>query len=187
MQNFDENIVFSKEELQHNLWSRRGFEYIIDDSKESFKLDDSVTMIHRHPILHKDMHKERVTFPVRYILERSIGCPYCQPKLQHDYGVKLLREYFKDKMGLRDDEVEEQVIESEGHIYDFLIRDKLVVHYFDSSYFINFFTESDEMKAMLSEFEDNEDYDLFIVVYTDILELEKGRNIVLEGEMFLNE
>jgi hypothetical protein len=172
--------MISRKDVNDELWGRRANEYVLLDDRETFNPDDIVTFMHRHQIFDKDLHE--VQFKMEHMLGRSIVCPICRPKGTHEYGVKVLRDYFKNKLGMADSELEEQAVESDSHVFDFLIYGKLVVHYFDSSYFINFTKESDEMKAMMAEFVDSGEYDLLPVIYTDITHIEKGGDLVLFPE-----
>jgi hypothetical protein len=172
-------MTINKQDVIDHLWERRANEYVLNDERETFKLDDVVNFTHRHQIFDKDLHD--VSFKLQHMLERSITCPICQPKTQHDYGVQVLRDYFKNKLQLADSEVQERVIQTDdGHAFDFLIFDSLVVHYFDSSYYKNFTKESDEMMALLAEFTDSDDYDLLPVTYNDITMIIAGGDLELD-------
>jgi hypothetical protein len=172
-------MTINRQDVIDHLWERRANEYVLNDDREAFEMDDVVNFTHRHQIFDKDLHD--VKFKLQLILERSITCPICQPNSQHDYGVEVLRDYFKNKLQLADSEVQERVIETEnGHMFDFLIFDNLVVHYFDSSYFKNFTKESDEMLSLLAEFTDSKEYDLLPVTYTDITSIIAGGDLELD-------
>jgi hypothetical protein len=174
---YEKDSTIDRQTLIDHLWERRANEYVLKDDRETFKLDDVVTVGHVRPVFNNELHD--VEFKVLHLLERSICCPLCQPNTTHEHGVNVLRKYFKEKLQLADSELEECGVESEDCIYDFLVYDRLVVHYFDSSYFINFTKESDEMIAMMAEFADSKEFDLLPVIYTDITNIEKGGDLIL--------
>lgn len=172
-------MSIKRQDVIDQLWERRSNDYVLKDDREEFELDEIVKVTHRHQIFEKDLHD--VEFKLQHLLERSITCPICQPNTQHEAGVKVLRDYFKNKLQLADEEIQEKVIETDkGHVFDFLIFDRLVVHYFDPSYYVNFTRESDEMVDLMAEFVDSDDYDLLPVNYADIT------NILAGGDLELN-
>jgi hypothetical protein len=188
MVEFTKATGITREEIEERLWDRRANEYVLlDESKDEFNITDKVKFMHRHQTFDRDLHE--VEFELGKMLNRSITCPVCQPKSQHEYGVQVLRDYFKNKLGLTETELEEKTIVADPitnddgvvihpeHPFDFLVWGNLVVHYFDSSYFMNFTKESEEMKLLMVEFADSKDFDLLPVTYTDIT------NIVAGGEL----
>jgi len=178
MREFDKLENITREEIEDHLWARRANEYVLNDEKNIFRIDDDVKFKHRHQIFNKDLHD--VDFKLNLMLNRSIACPVCQPQMQHDFGVDILEKYFKEKLGLADSEIQKNAIQTEdGHVFDFLIYDRLVVHYFDCSYFVNFVRETDEMKMLMAEFADSTDYDLLPIIYTDITSIIAGGELIL--------
>jgi hypothetical protein len=170
----------SRQDVIDYLWERRANEYELHDDREEFSMDDIVTFIHKRPIFNNELHE--VQFKLEHMLGRSITCPICDPKSQHDYGVNVLRKYLKEKLQLNDEDIEERAIESDGHVFDFLVYGNTVIHYFDSSYFINFTRESEEMLALMAEFVDSDEYDLVPVTYTDIRHIENGGDLIIFPE-----
>ena len=173
-----------QDELDY-IWEKRANEYELRDEREEFSPDDIVTFMHKRPLFNTELHE--VSFKLDHMINRSIHCPICNPESQHDYGVNFLRKYLREKLELTDDDIEERAIETDdGHVFDFLIYGNVVIHYFDISYFINYIKESDEMIALLAEFTNNDEYDLVPVTYMDIINIEKGKDVVIFPEEMMN-
>jgi hypothetical protein len=190
MPGIDKREGITREELEDEIWGSRGSEYVLIDDREEFSMEDIVRVTH-NPV-NPSIGPHSVKFKTEHLIGRSAPCPACHPEMQHDYGIKILRDYFQNRLGLAESELEEGTIETdeltddEGNplypstTFDFLVHGKLVVHYFDPSYFTNFTKESEEMLLLMAEFVDSRDYDLLPVTFTDIKEIEKGGDLIFD-------
>jgi hypothetical protein len=163
-------MMIFRVEVEDKLWENRNSEFELLDDRDRFEDNQEVNFLHHGETDHE------VVLPVKKVMDTDMECPVCNPEFTHEEGKKAIKEYFMRQFELTEGEILEEEVESDNHKFDFLVFSKLVVHYFDPSYFINGQYTS-QMEKLLVEFADSDDFDLLPMTKEDLQSIMNGEEI----------